>query len=161
MIDTLVVGTGSAGVVLAARLSEDAGRTVCLVQAGPDYARPSLRGLDRGRGDDRVPLLEMAGEPRTRPRTDRVLSGRVMGGTSAINDQVWLRGSPDDFDGGPAAGNDRWAWSKVSTAGERLYRRLLAPSTHPRREVRSAAPVSVRLRSRAPPRASSAGERRR
>jgi choline dehydrogenase len=99
--DDLVVGGGTAGCVLAARLSEDADRAVCLVEAGPDYGP-----FDGGRWP-----TEML-EPRVLPRShdwgtgaedDRSLGARVIGGSSAHNACVMLAGTPGDYDSwGPA-----------------------------------------------------------
>ena len=94
--DVLVVGGGTAGCVLAARLSEASDRQVCLVEAGPDYGP-----LAEGRWPPEIL------DPRALPTTHgwgtggedgRPLGGRILGGSSAVNGCMVLAGSPADYD---------------------------------------------------------------
>ncbi len=94
--DVLVVGGGTAGCVLAARLSEAPDRQVCLVEAGPDYGP-----LAEGRWPPEIL------DPRALPATHswgtggedgRPLGGRILGGSSAVNACMVLAGSPGDYD---------------------------------------------------------------
>src|SRR5699024_8745968 len=114
--DYVIVGGGSAGCVLAARLSEDPTAEVCLIEAGPQ---------------DRHPLLHMpigyvklpGGPPSWRFMTenqhhadDRQLDypqGKVMGGGSSINAQVFIRGNPADYDRWAAEGAEGWDFASV------------------------------------------------
>ena len=120
--DDVIVGGGSAGAVLAARLSEDPARRVVLIDAGPDYAtveltpadlrdswRMSLREHDWGFSAEAVP-----GRAIPYPR------GRVIGGSSAVNATIALRGVPADYDEWARLGNDGWGWADVLPYFRRL-----------------------------------------
>jgi choline dehydrogenase len=112
--DDIIVGAGSSGAVLAARLSEDPGRKVLLIEAGPDYPTigqtpPSiLTSPDWGTSHDWGFTAEMVpGRSTPYPR------GKVTGGSSAVNATLALRGVPEDYDEWAAWGNDEWSWAKV------------------------------------------------
>jgi choline dehydrogenase len=99
--DYIIVGAGSAGCVLAGRLSADPDVTVCLVEAGPADAAdtflvPALGGqLIRSRYDWDY---DTHGEPNCNGRRLFLPRGRVIGGTSSLNGQVHIRGNRLDFD---------------------------------------------------------------
>jgi choline dehydrogenase len=115
--DYLVVGGGSAGCVVAARLSEDPSVRVTLLEAGPEdrdlwihvpagYARLLVSGrYDWG--------LSTEPEPELHGRSIRWPRGRVLGGSGSINGLAFLRGSPRDYDRWAQAGARGWSWDEV------------------------------------------------
>lgn len=124
--DTIIVGSGSAGGILAARLTEDENRSVLLLEAGPDF--PTLEQLpDEIRfayGHD-PNLWARAFGHETKfgwgyiaKATDQhpnmlVPRGKLIGGSSAVNAQVFLRGVPEDYDSWAEMGNDKWSYREL------------------------------------------------
>ena len=117
MFDYLIVGAGSAGCVLAARLSEDPSVSVCLVEAGHADRSvlihcPAGLAVMAKQGQlnwalETVPQAGLNGRRGYQPR------GKVLGGSSSINAMIYLRGQHADYDFWAAQGNPGWAWNDV------------------------------------------------
>ena len=110
----VVVGGGSAGCVLAARLSEDVGRAVLLVEAGPDH--PDVRMLPGDVIDASEPTVGHDWGYIADAELDRGMAvprARIMGGCSATNACFALRGAPQVYDGWASLGNPGWSFAEV------------------------------------------------
>jgi len=111
--DVVIVGGGPAGAVLANRLTADAGRSVLMVEAGPDYGPtvadwPSdLLFAQQQPLDSHSWGLHDAGNGNFLPRA------RVLGGSSAVNACYWIRGSAADYDEWEALGNPGWGFDSL------------------------------------------------
>ena len=104
MYDYVIVGGGSAGCVLAARLSEDGSANVLLLEAGPADKDPYIHmpvGFFKMTGGPLTWGFQSEPAPQTQNRTIGLTQGRVLGGGSSVNAQVFTRGCPQDY--------DRWA----------------------------------------------------
>ena len=124
--DVVVVGSGSAGAVVARRLVDSGAARVLLLEAGGRDEQPAIH--DPGRvhelwlsevdwAYETVPQEHAAGRRLAWPR------GRVLGGSSCLNAMIWVRGAPEDFDTWAYLGADGWSWEDVRTVYEAIERR--------------------------------------
>ena len=115
MIEYLILGGGSAGCVLAARLSEDPNKRVCLVEAGRDIAPGKMPAAIASRYPGRAYLDVRNIWQRLTARmaaqgSRRYEQARLLGGGSAINALMTNRGAPDDYDEWGRLGAEGWSW---------------------------------------------------
>jgi choline dehydrogenase len=115
--DYIIIGAGSAGCVLANRLSEDPDARVLLIEAGPRDLHPFIHmpaGLSKLVNKKGVNWdYDTAPEPQLDNRTLWWPRGRVLGGSSSINAMCYIRGVPGDYDDWAAAGASGWDWNGV------------------------------------------------
>ena len=118
--DYIIVGAGSAGGILASRLTEDRDCSVLLLEAGSDF--PDLERMPDEVKYGYGPGTSIWNSPHNWQYTARatgdaepiwVPRGKVMGGSSAINGQMFIRGVPEDYDDWAEMGNDEWSFQQM------------------------------------------------
>lgn len=131
--DFIIVGGGSAGATLAARLSADPAVQVALIEAGPDYRSADAPEAMASPNPSRIIMApefarfrwDALVARRTRVQAPRTYwRGRGLGGSSAVNGQIAIRGVVEDYDDWAAAGCAGWSFQDVLPAFRRLERDL-------------------------------------
>ena len=115
--DYRVVGGGTAGLAVAARLTEDPNITVGVLEAGPavsDDAAVNIPGCyGASLGTDIDWKFQTTPQPGLSGRVLEWPRGKVLGGTSALNFMTWNRGNREDYDAWEKLGNPGWGWDDL------------------------------------------------
>ena len=115
--DFIIIGAGSAGCVLADRLSESGVHSVLVLEAGGEDKNPWHKiplGISRLIGDKAVAWLDMTTATNSTAGRSIILSqGKVVGGGSSINGMLYIRGQREDYDGWAELGCTGWSWDDV------------------------------------------------
>ena len=126
--DYVVVGTGAAGSIVAARLSEDAGVTVCALESGPSDRHPYIHipaGFIKIMFNEAYTWqIKTEPAPGVNGRAVSIPIGRTVGGSSSINGMIINRGQADDFNAWAQRGNRGWGYADLLPYFKRFERRI-------------------------------------
>ena len=150
--DYVIVGAGSAGCVLANRLSRDPMTRVLLLEAGPKDRNPWLKipaGRAACRHQSEASTWGYTSEEEPGLNNRKVIwpRGKTLGGTSSINGHVYMRGTSADYDGWRDLGNSGWGWSDVLPYFKRSERHFARRQCAARRRRRTGCLAVVRTAS--------------
>jgi choline dehydrogenase len=121
--DYVIVGAGSAGCVLAYRLSENPDVSVVLIEAGPKDTNRLIRmpkGCLRLHRDPRVMWHFPVTADSNREWQGSLVAGKVLGGTSAVNSMLYVRGTPEDYDRWALSGAPAWSWREIAPCFKKI-----------------------------------------
>jgi choline dehydrogenase-like flavoprotein len=130
--DYVIVGGGSAGCVLARRLSDNPDTSVLLIEAGPEDKNWLIhvpRGYLKTHRDPRlVWSFPVIAEADRGEWLGSLIGGKVLGGTSSINSMLYVRGQPQDYDDWAAAGTPGWSWQDLAPCFKKIEDHQLGES---------------------------------
>jgi len=130
--DYVIVGAGSAGCVLASRLSANPAVSVALVEFGGRDRHPYIhmpKGIGKMMG---MPSLMWHYMTRPEPnlaQPDVWVRGKVLGGSSSVNGMVWVKGQPADYEELATVAGERWGWEQFARAYEAIESHELGPAS--------------------------------